>query len=532
VPYLLSQLIDDAADRDASHEACCGVTRRLDYGELVTQSNRLAHLLVEHGVRPGQCVGIHLPRTPESLVAVYGILRAGAAFVPIDPHVPVNALCQLVRECGIRHIVSHERARPHLEQLAAATPLDLVLGVAEGIDGVRTTATWSALDGCHGGAAPDVARSQLDMAYIMFSSGSTGRPKGIVHTHGSGLAYAIRSAELYEVVPGDRIANHSPLHFDMSTFGYFTGPLAGATTLLIPQAHTKMAASLTQLIEQERITIWYSVPLALVQMLLRGVLEARHLESIRWVLYGGEPFPVKHMRALMQAWPNARFSNVYGPAEVNQCTYYHVPPLHPDDDDESPIPIGQVWDDAEGLVLDTHDAPVEPGDAGELVVRTPTMMAGYWKRPDLNAAAYFRRTNESGLEDVFYRTGDLVRHDEAGRLLFLGRKDRQVKIRGYRIEVDDVEHMLCSHADVESAAAFPIKAGGDDDRIEAAVVLRDGADVDGEDLRKFLADHLSWYAVPARIEIMNEFPRTTSGKIDRRCLQAMAHDAVAERSTG
>ena len=531
-PYLLSQLVDDAAARAPEQEAFCDAGARLTYGALVERANRLAHLLADDGVRPGDRVGIHMPRCLESAVAVYGILKAGAAYVPIDPHVPAGGMAQLLSGCDITHLIAHESVRAGVEEVAQRdTPLAAVVGLDAPVEGPVTTHTWTSLEERPGGHAPAVRVMEQDIAYIMFSSGSTGRPKGIVHSHGSGLSYALRSAEVYDVRPGDRIASHSPLHFDMSTFGYFSGPCAGATTLLIPEAYTKMVASLSQLIETERVSIWYSVPLALIQLLLRGVLESRDLTSIRWVLFGGEPFPVKHLRELMRQWPHARFSNVYGPAEVNQCTYFHVPPLDEaaDADEEQPIPIGAVWENAEGLVVDGKDEIVEPGEVGELLVRTPTMMRGYWRRPDLNAEAYYRRPTEAGADDVFYRTGDLVRAREDGELIFLGRKDRQLKVRGYRVELDDVEHTLSGHAAVEEAAAFPVRSDGANDHIEAAIIARPETSVTPEELQSFLADLLSWYAVPARISVLDELPRTTSGKIDRRRLQSMAEETAENR---
>jgi amino acid adenylation domain-containing protein len=385
---------------------------------------------------------------------------------------------------------------------------------------------------------PQIRLVEDDLAYIMFSSGSTGRPKGIMHTHRSGLAYATLSVDTYGVRCDDCIGNHSPLHFDMSTFGYFSSPLAGATTVLIPEAYTKLTASLSRLIETERMTIWYSVPLALIQLLTRGVLESRDLSPLRWVLFGGEPFPVKHLRALMRQWPHARFSNVYGPAEVNQCTYYHLPPLEDgaeagegagEGTDTEVIPIGKVWDNAEGLVLDEQDEPVEVGGVGELLIHSPTMMRGYWARPDQNDRVFYRQRRQENLVRTFYRTGDLVRIREDGNLLFLGRKDRQIKVRGYRVELDDIEHMLTTHGDIEEAAVFPVRVVDEIDHLEAAVIPRNGVHPDPQALKSFLSDLLSSYAVPSTIEVVRSLPRTTSGKIDRRQLQAHAEAGKENR---
>ncbi|MEO1086644.1 MAG: AMP-binding protein, partial [Acidobacteriota bacterium] len=392
---LLPQLVECAAGRDPGRDAYRVPRSGLGYGELEARANRLARALRADGVRRGDRVGIFRPRDLETAVAVYGILKAGAAFVPIDPHAPVGALKAVVDDCGLRHLVSHRQQLRTLRALRGqgAGPLETIYGLTatsdaavDGLDGLTCRAD-SDVQSLAGGSAPDVFMMEDDLAYLMYSSGSTGRPKGIMHTHRSGLAYARLSAELYGVTAEDRVGNHSPLHFDMSTFGYFTAPYAGATTLLVPEAYTKMPASLSQLIENEGLTIWYSVPLALIQLLTRGALDKRDCTSLRWVLYGGEPFSRKHLHALMRLWPDARFSNVYGPAEVNQCTYFHLPP--PADGDgaeeveDEPVPIGRTWDQTEGLVIDDDDRILDGACEGQLVIRSTTRMAGYWARPDL-----------------------------------------------------------------------------------------------------------------------------------------------------
>lgn len=543
--YLLPHLVDRAAERDPERQAFKVPRRALSYAELARRSNQLARLLRREGVQRGDRVGIFMPRELRSAVAVYGITKAGAAFVPIDPHVPAGGLRRLIDDCGIRVLVTARQQRKTLAKLAASRRSEggaLDLETLIGLDAAELepqtadpeplrTLPWSAVDEEDPDSPPDVFMMEGDLAYLMYSSGSTGRPKGIVHTHRSGMAYARLSKHAYGVHAEDRIGNHSPLHFDMSTFGYFTAPLAGATTVLIPEAHTKLTASLSQLMEDERLTIWYSVPLALIQLRARGVLKSRDLTSLRWVLFGGEPFARQHLAALMARWPQARFSNVYGPAEVNQCTHYHVPPIERGSADASPVPIGRVWRNTEGLVLDAEDQEIDgAGEAGELVIRSPTMMRGYWARPELDAKAFYRR-RAAGFEQVFYRTGDLVRRQDDGELLFLGRMDRQVKVRGYRLELDEIERTLMSHDSVLEAGVVPMRDGGEASEVTglyAGVRARPEApELDLETLRAFLAEVLSWYAVPKNLEQLEDFPRTTSGKIDRRALQLRAEGAVS-----
>jgi acyl-coenzyme A synthetase/AMP-(fatty) acid ligase len=218
--------------------------------------------------------------------------------------------------------------------------------------------------------------------------------------------------------------------------------------------------------------------------------------------------------------PNARFSNVYGPAEVNQCTFYHVD--KPPDKNEDSIPIGRVWANSEGMVIDPHDQPVAPGTVGELLIRSPTMMQGYWNREDLNQEAFYYHAPFPGYKETFYRTGDLVQMTEDGDYKYIGRKDRQIKTRGYRVELDEIETILVSHKQVEEAAVFTIPDAEGSTLISAAVTLKDNQNVAESELMTHLKNRLPRYAVPKKIDITENFPRTTSGKIDRRALQQQA----------
>ena len=396
---LLHQSVTIAAQKQP--EKCafkCG-SAAISYGQLDDDSGKLASFLVQQGAKPGDRIGVFMPRCVETIVAVYGIFKAGCIFVPVDPHLTAGGVANLAKDCGMRLLLTHPGKTRVLGQLfQRETGLECVVGVGEDFETENQSIrrfTWNAYDSESVRNANENKISANDAAYIMYSSGSTGQPKGITHTHASGLSYSRLSIKTYDVTSQDIIANHSPISFDMSTFGYLTSPLAGATTVLIPEAHTSFPSSLAKLIEAERISIWYSVPLALIQLLLRTQLESFDMSSLRWVKFGGEPFPPKHLKSLMQLWPQARFSNVYGPAEVNQCTYYHVPSAYATAETNSPIPIGRVWDETDGLILDEEDRILTNGQSGELIISSPTMMQGYWGRPDRNATAFWS-PNTSG----------------------------------------------------------------------------------------------------------------------------------------
>ena len=525
--FTLPQLIEASADRFPEREAFRCHDRSLTYGQLVARVHRLAHLLHEEGVGRRDRVGVYLHKRLESAVAIYGIMRAGGAYVPLDPGAPVARIAGIIRDCGIRHLITEDAKREQVRQLVTETDVACVIGLAPPDD--PQSARYFSWDdvAAFPNRPPAVRITEQDLAYIMYTSGSTGTPKGIMHTHRSGLAVSTLAARTYDLTQRDRLANHAPLHFDISTFDFFSGPYAGAATIIIPEAYMKLPASLSQLLQDERITVIFTVPFALTQLLLYGALAARELSALRWVLFGGEPFPTKHLRALMAALPEARFSNVYGPAEVNQCTYYHVPPIAEDADE--PIPIGRVWANAEGLIIDENEQPVADGEVGELLIRSATMMQGYWARPDLNRRAFYRRRPFPDYDDIFYRTGDLVRRLPDGTLDFLGRKDRQIKTRGFRVELDEIEAALIACAGVEKTAVYPVPDGQGSSLIEAAVVPADGTAVSAAALTAHLRAQLPWYAIPAHIEFMQQFPLTSSGKINRRALQQRAE---ARQSNG
>lgn len=518
--YLLTHALEHWAGKTPDHPAFRFNGKNLGYAGLWRSAGRLARVLMDNGVRRGDRVGIYMNKCLQTPITVYGVMRAGAAFVPLDANAPAARLRHMISHCGIRVLVTHPpKAKDIHGLLDGSNGLDCVIGTDDPGNGAIRMISWDEVDSVPENP-PDAAVMEQDLAYIMYTSGSTGLPKGIMHTHYSGLSYARLAARTYGLNRDDRLGNHSPLHFDMSTLDYFAGPLVGATTVIIPEAYTKLPASLSQLVEDEKLTIWYSVPYALIQLLLRGVLEQRDTRSIRWVLFGGEPFPPKHLYALMELWPRARFSNVYGPAEVNQCTYYHVP--GPAADINRAIPIGRVWEDTEGLIVDDDDRPVADGEAGELLIRAPTMMRGYWGAPELNAAAFYKRRVTADICDRFYRTGDLVVVNSYRLLDFLGRKDRQVKIRGYRVELDEIENVLASHSQVEESGVYALPDDNGSLQIEAAVIVSQKGAVGANELRTFAAGHLPAYALPAMVSIHASLPRTTSGKVDRRALQAQA----------
>jgi amino acid adenylation domain-containing protein len=521
--FLLTQAVDRGAERHPDREAvrCSGDS--LTYAELARKTDQLARVLRDRGARRGDRVGIFMNKSLESVVSLYGAMKAGAAYVPLDPFAPPARVAFVLRDCGIRHLLTAPHKVDDLKEILREAPqVACVIGVdptqvsAEGV-------TWDEVDQAPALPVPDGQAIDQDLAYILYTSGSTGTPKGIMHSHHSGLCFAEWAAEAYDLQPDDRLSNHAPLHFDLSTFDIFAGHIAGATTVLIPEGLTKFPASLSKLIQDERLSVWYSVPFALIQLLQRGQLTSRDLSRLRWVLFAGEPFPTKHLRSLMQALPQARFSNLYGPTETNVCTYYHVVSLPTE---EESVPIGKPCANVEDLVIDDAGREVPPGEVGELVIRGGVVMRGYWGQPERTRQGFFRRPTLGDQEDTFYRTGDLVQLRPDGNYRYLGRKDRQIKTRGYRVELDEIEVALVALAGVEEGAVFAVPDGLGSLLIEAAVIPKPGVELSSSHVLEHLAARLPAYALPARVTLTQDFPRTSTGKINRRELQARAEAAI------
>lgn len=509
--YNIANLLEQSAVRFPKKDAFKCLDDSISYKALDSKSDQLASYLIDRGLVRGDRVAIFMNRCLDTAVAFYGILKSGGAFVAIDPFLPLERTLVILNDCGIEHIITTPAQTRKIKLITQkASFIKSIIGLAENLEGKAVS--WEALfsKSLKGYLPPRIL--EHDLASILYTSGSTGSPKGIMHSHHSLLSLAKLEADLHTLDNSDIIGNFAPLHFDQSLFGYLSGPLAGATTVIFPDAYVKLPASLSALVAKENITIWFSVPLILIQVLVQGNIEKHDFSALRWVRFGGEVFPVKQLRQLMLTWSHAKFINSYGPSELARCTYY-IMEKPPENDD--PIPLGTVWNNTEYKILDTDDQPVNNGEPGELVIRSATMMIGYWNKKELTEKSFFKIEMAPGYDHVYYRTGDLVYENEKKELMFLGRIDRQVKLRGYRIELDEIEAILLKNELISEAAVIMVKKELETRELEAVVCLADGAKINVNDVVNFCKLFLPSYMVPQTITIMHKFPRTGTGKIDR-----------------
>lgn len=512
IGFLIHSPVEHYAQTSPEHPALSFQGQELSYAELDQRSNQLANALLAQGVDQQGRVGIFMHKGIDLGVTIYGILKAGCVFVPLDPFMPVDRLAFILTDCDIQHIVSSDALSKQLAQLGNIDQLN-VYGVSNELNSRQLN--WSDISS-FSTSSPDVTMTDQDLGYIMYTSGSTGTPKGMMHTHHGSITYARWGAHHVSLDPMDRVASHAPLHFDLSIFDFFSTAQAGATVSLIPETVTRFPASWTKIIESERVSVVFTVPYTLITMLEQGAMDKRDLSSLRWILFGGEPFPPRKLRLLMQTLENVRFTNVYGPAEAPSCTCYDV--MIPDEQSDEPLPIGTVSRNSSDLIVDANDNDCEMGTAGELCIRSSTLTRGYWNRPDLNAKAYLNRDGFGPFPTVYFRTGDRVVRHADGLLRFLGRVDRMVKTRGHRVELDEVEAVFSSIESVQEAAAYVVPDEFGSQSILVAVKMKNNNQMDNTELFRFARTKLPAYAVPREIDINDELPHTSSGKIDRNAL--------------
>src|SRR6266704_3083480 len=365
---------------------------------------------------------------------------------------------------------------------------------------------------------PTVPVIDHDLAYILFTSGSTGTPKGVMLSHLNALTFVNWGFDTFGITAQDRLSNHAPFNFDLSVFDIFVAVKAGAAISLVPEGLSVFPVQLSSFIQDQRITVWYSVPMVLSLLQLRGKLEERDLSALRLVLFAGEVFPTKHLRALMQKLPHPRYANLYGPTETNVCAYYEVEPIALEE--SAPIPIGKPCANTALVAIDAEGRKVtEPGKEGLLYARGSIVMQGYYGRPKESAASFIRSPFAAGREENLYCTGDWVTIDEKGNYLFVGRKDHMFKTLGYRVELGEIEAVIVAHSAVEEAVVLAISDDEIGNTIRAIVTLCDSRSVTSPELKRHCAEKLPLYMIPEEIEFRDSLPRTGNGKIDRQRLQ-------------
>ncbi len=524
--YLLPHLLTETALRLPDKEAVRFQGQGMTYRELDALTNQVARALRAAGVRRGDRVGIYVHKSLASVISVFSIMKAGGVYVPLDPNAPAKRLAYMARNCGLEVLLTSSEKLAGVNQiLSEGTPLRaLILTDGPAADGVATAGVevieWASVTAGDDSPLSDSGAIETDLAYILYTSGSTGDPKGVMIAHRTILTFINWCAERLSITENDRMTSHAPLHFDLSTFDLYATIKVGGTIVLVPEKLSIFPMQLVKFLQDERITVTYMVPSILSLMVNYGRLGSHDLSNLRVVLFAGEVFPIKYLRELVAALPDAAYYNLYGPTETNVCTYYRVQAKDLDPEATRPVPIGTACENMEVFAVDEDEQFVTaPGREGELWVRGSCVAQGYWGDPEKTAKGFVVNPFQPHYHELAYRTGDIVVLDEDGvNWRLVGRRDHMVKSRGYRIELGEIEAALYSHEGVKEAVVVAIPDDLVGNRLKAVVVPMEGNELSAKELQAVCSRRLPHYMVPEIMEFIEELPKTSTGKVNRTVL--------------
>ncbi|WP_186098750.1 non-ribosomal peptide synthetase, partial [Burkholderia gladioli] len=539
-PTDLVAMFEAQVARTPAAEALVHENLRLDYAELNRRANRLAHQLIARGVGPDMRVAICLERGPAMVIGLLGILKAGAAYLPLDPGLPPQRLAYLLGDSAPAMLLTLEAWRPLLDAAAppAGLPPLLCLDAPEAaLDG---RAADGDLDGEAAERNPGVALAPGHLAYVIYTSGSTGQPKGVTVPHG-GIANRLHWMQAaYRLMPGERVLQKTPFGFDVSVWEFFWPLSVGASLVMCRPGGHKEPDYLAALIERERVGTVHFVPSMLQAFVsfLEGEAAPR-CASLARVICSGEALPGALARRAQACLPAAGLHNLYGPTEASvDVTAWTCEPAGQAATTAGAadgvrigvpigVPIGLPIANTRIHLLDAAGEPVPVGVAGELYIAGVGLARGYLNRPALSAERF--------VPDPFgapgsrlYRTGDLARYRLDGAIEYLGRNDEQVKIRGFRIELGEIGAALAACEGVSDALALAREdgaAGGE----RSLVGYYTGRTQAAEALRAQLSVALPEYMVPSAFVRLAEWPLTPNGKLDRKALPKPGREAYASR---
>ena len=476
--------------------ALVNATGYLTYAELNTRANRLAHTLLARDLTPGTPVALCLDRSPDLIVTLLAILKAGGCYVPLDPAYPAERLADMARDCAAPLVITTHLLAEALPALPA-TPFFL-----ENLD---TAGSYE---------NPGLAITPDAPAYIMFTSGSTGRPKGVAVPHRA-IVRLVRGQDYVTLTPEETFLQFAPASFDASTLEIW-GPLLNGGRLAIAPPGQLSLQQIAGAIRSLGVTsMWLTSGL----FNLMADEQPDAFAPLRQLLAGGDVLSIPHLRKISTAYPRLRIINGYGPTESTTFACCHT--ITPADLDLPSVPIGRPIANTTVRILDANAEPAPVGEPGELYIGGDGLAIGYWNQPTLTSEKFVTVAG-----DRYYRTGDRVRWLPDGLIQFLGRQDHQVKVRGYRIELGEIEAALAAQPGVSLCAVIALGDGAD----KQLAAYHTGP-AEPADLRATLRQRLPDYMVPAFFTRLDSLPLTGNGKVDRAKLPAPeAFNAHAEAS--
>jgi len=520
---------------DATRRRCPGKVSIFDsntsetFDSLYTQSNQLANCLKYHGVGRTDRVIILLKRTCMPIIAIMGVLKADAIYVPVDHKSPLPRVKKIIEDCCPTAIICDSEY------------IHDVLQISKGIIGLKAIIVsddknieddyasiyhdvhlqiirWEEIHR-ESKEEPKYRNIDTDIAYILYTSGSTGNPKGVIITHLNIINYIEWAVECFHIKDEDTIFNTAQFHFDMSTFDIYCSMKTGASLCIALDSHLLFPIKLFEWMEKGKVTVWKSVSSLLVYIAKTGVLKKERIPLLKTIMFAGEVLPTKYLIKWMKAYPGKNYYNVYGPTEATGISMYYPVERIPNDVSEK-IPIGKPCSNTEVVLLRDDQIVTVAGEVGELCIRGSGLSIGYWNDKSKTERAFLHNPNTSFINDRIYRTGDIAKLRADGNYEFVGRIDFQVKYMGYRIDLYEIENALLSFPAVNGVTVMLCDSVITElQELVAFIEVENGCNI--KDVLYHISKMLPHYMIPKRIIKIDNIPLTSRGKTDRELIKQM-----------
>jgi acyl-CoA ligase (AMP-forming) (exosortase A-associated) len=516
--FLIHHMLRSSAERSPDKEALVHGTQRLTYREVARRTSGLAEGLRRAGLNRGDRIGIYLEPSVAQVVSIFSASESGGVYVPINAALFPEQVGHIAKDCGMKGLITTpSKLSSLMAVLPAVASLEFLVLTGEGDVPQVSFPTHSLEELCELPDSPSRREQSIskDLAAILYTSGSTGKPKGVMLSHANVMAGSSIVSDYLGITCPERILAVLPFSFDAGMNQLMTAFQQGATLVLI---NFVFAREIVQTLVKERITGLAGVP-TLWSLLVQpnSTFLRQAFPDLRYITNTGGAMPQAVLKVLRQALPTTKIFLMYGLTEAFRSTY-----LPPEELDRRPTSMGKAIPDTEILVLNEEGQTCKPGQPGELVHRGPTVSLGYWNRPEETARAL--RPNpllppELGKCETVCYSGDLVKMDEDGFLYFIGRRDTMIKSSGFRVSPTEIEEVLFQTNQVRQAAAIGIPDDVLGQAIKVFVAAKDGVTLDPEALIAFCAERIPRYMVPKFIEVLDELPKTSSGKVDYPALR-------------
>jgi long-chain acyl-CoA synthetase len=520
-PTLVHEFLRRSARWHPQKEALIFEHQRITYGVLDSSSDRAAAGLMHLGLLRHERVVIFMDNGAETVIALYGILKAGGAFVIVHGALKAPKLSYILGDSGATILITHTKKSPVVAEAceAIANPPTIIwVGDASAVPEKlqEYSCSWNYLTETIGKAGSDPSFEfpriiDSDLATLIYTSGSTGEPKGVISSHHNMISAARSIIQYVDNEPDDKIIDTLPLSFDYGLYQVIMTFMFGGTIVL--EQSFLFPIKILQKIQAEKVTGFPIVPTIVAFLLNMPSFTEYDLSSVRYLTNTGAALPVEHIRKLRRILPGARIFSMYGLTECKRVAY-----LPPEDIDRKPASVGKAMPNCEVFIVDEEGRKLAPGQIGELVIRGSNVMRGYWNAPDIT-----ERTYRDGIlpgEKLLY-SGDYFKMDEESYLYFVGRKDDLIKTKGERVSPKEIENIICRAPGVADAAVIGVPEEMIGYAIKAFIVPANGNELDKRSILKFCSTNMEIFMVPKYIEFLKELPKTPNGKIDKKSLKKL-----------